>query len=101
MLRNCDLFVGLVGFLMHLARAVECPGVIVYGGRETPETTGYSCNVNLKSSPECSPCWYYSRCDFERKCLTEISVAEVVEAIRTFLEAEVPRPLGVDYAEIS
>lgn len=100
-LRDSDLFVGLVGFLMHLARAVECPAVIIYGGRETPKTTGYSCNINLATSPPCAPCWYYSHCDYDRMCLAEISAASVVEAIRRLLASKVSRPLKVDFAEIA
>jgi len=95
-LAQCDLFVGLVGFLMHLARAVECPSVIVYGGREPPEITGYSCNANLANRPPCAPCWYYSRCDFERRCLTAITPADVLAAVRAQLAAPAPRPLPAD-----
>jgi hypothetical protein len=40
-LYNARLYVGTVGFLMHLARAVECPGVIIFGGREAPWQSGY------------------------------------------------------------
>jgi len=32
---------------MHLARAVDCRAVIVYGGRERPEISGYICNKIL------------------------------------------------------
>lgn len=92
-LADCDLFVGLVGFLMHLARAVECPSVIVYGGREPPEITGYPCNVNLASAPACSPCWHYRRCDYGRRCLTDISVDHVVAAVRSAVAAPPARPL--------
>ena len=56
-LHSARAFVGLVGFLMHLARAVECPAVIVYGGREVPDLTGYSCNLNVTRQPDCAPCW--------------------------------------------
>lgn len=76
---------GLVGFLMHLARAVECPSVIIYGGRETPELSGYPCNVNLTRRPACSPCWQRARCDHDRMCLTDISADEVVVALETIL----------------
>ncbi len=92
-LTACDLFIGLVGFLMHLARAVECPAVIVYGGREPAEYTGYPCNENLADRPPCSPCWLYSRCDFERRCLTAITPETVVAAARRMLAAPPPRPL--------
>ena len=99
-LAQCDLFVGLVGFLMHLARAVECPAVIVYGGREVPEITGYSCNLNITHRPPCSPCWSYSRCDYERRCLTSITVPMVIEAIGRQLTAPAARPLHEEHAVI-
>ncbi len=95
-LAQCDLFVGLVGFLMHLARAVECPSVIVYGGREPPEITGYSCNTNISNRPPCAPCWYYSRCDFNRRCLNAITPAEVLAAVHAKLDAPSPHPLPAD-----
>jgi ADP-heptose:LPS heptosyltransferase len=100
-LAGCDLFVGLVGFLMHLARAVECPAVIVYGGREPPEITGYSCNINLASRPSCAPCWYYSRCDFERRCLTAITPEMVIQAIRRHLDLPPMRPLRADHRAVT
>jgi hypothetical protein len=95
-LADCDLFVGLVGFLMHLARAVECPAVIVYGGREPPEITGYSCNVNLADRPACAPCWQYSQCEHDRRCLTAITPEQVVAAVRIQLAAAHSRPLPAD-----
>jgi len=45
-LHHTRLYVGTVGFLMHLAKAVECPSVIVFGGREAPWQSGYICNFN-------------------------------------------------------
>jgi hypothetical protein len=76
-----QLFVGQVGFLMHLARAVDCRSVIVYGGRETPAQSGYPCNVNLYSPVACSPCWRLNTCPFERICLQMIEVDDVVQSI--------------------
>lgn len=93
-LAGCDLFVGMVGFLMHLARAVECPSVIVYGGREPPEITGYICNRHLTSRPPCAPCWQYNKCDFLRRCLTAITVPEVLAAIRDSLRRPAVHPLA-------
>jgi hypothetical protein len=85
-LANCRLFIGNVGFLMHLARAVECPSVIIFGGREAPWQSGYSCNVNLHSALPCSPCWLWNRCDYGRACMDMITVDGVIEAIKTQLE---------------
>ncbi|HEV7993050.1 MAG TPA: glycosyltransferase family 9 protein [Gemmatimonadaceae bacterium] len=88
-------FVGQVGFLMHLARAVDCRSVIVYGGRETPAQSGYPCNANLYSPVSCSPCWRLNTCPYERVCLQQITVGDVIDA----LDAQVARagaPLELD-----
>ncbi len=78
-------FLGQVGFLMHLARSVNRRSVIVYGGRELPWQSGYSCNINLATALPCSPCWRWNTCDnpIERECLQRITAEEVVLAVRT------------------
>ena len=80
-LASSQLFVGQVGFLMHLARAVDCRSVIVYGGRETPEQSGYPCNVNLYSPVACSPCWRLNSCPFDRICLDMINADDVIAGV--------------------
>jgi ADP-heptose:LPS heptosyltransferase len=79
-LANSVVFVGQVGFLMHLARAVDCRSAIVYGGRETPATTGYTANKNIIGLTPCSPCWEENKCDYNRECMNMISVEAVVGA---------------------
>lgn len=74
-------FVGLVGFLMHLARAVGTPSVIVYGGREHPSQSGYPENRNLYTPMPCGPCWLWNRCDYGRACMDQIGVGEVAAAL--------------------
>lgn len=74
-------FIGLVGFLMHLARAVDCSSIIIYGGREHPDQTGYSNNINIFSELECSPCWYWNRCDFDRQCMKLITAEHILNAV--------------------
>ena len=78
---NSTVFVGIVGFLMHLARAVDRRSVIVYGGREAPWQSGYTGNINLTGEVPCAPCWYLSKCGFGHRCMTEISVESVVSAV--------------------
>jgi Glycosyltransferase family 9 (heptosyltransferase) len=98
-LYNARLNVGYVGFLMHLARAVECPSVIVYGGREAPWQSGYVCNFNLYNAVPCAPCWRNNFCDFDRKCMREISVEHAICAIKEMLER--PRnPLTVETVSV-
>ncbi len=78
-------FLGTVGFLMHLARAVECPSVIIYGGREHSWQSGYTCNENLNSFIDCAPCWKWNDCNHNRKCMDSITPEGVLKAIRKVL----------------
>jgi ADP-heptose:LPS heptosyltransferase len=79
-LANSLVFIGLVGFVMHLARAVDCRSVIIYGGREKPALTGYVANKNLYGQVRCAPCWLRNPCEFNRKCMDMITVDQVIAA---------------------
>ena len=100
-LANSELFLGQVGFLMHLTRAVDRPAVIVYGGRELPWQSGYSCNTNLATALPCSPCWRWNACDNPdvRACMSQISVDEVVHAVRE-RAARADEPLVEDVDDV-
>jgi ADP-heptose:LPS heptosyltransferase len=89
------VFVGLEGGLMHMARAVDCRSVIIYGGRLLPSQTGYSANANLSWVGPCAPCWQRDACDFDRICLQEISSESVVTAAHRQAELY-GKPLPVD-----
>jgi hypothetical protein len=92
---QCRLYIGNVGFPMHLARAAECPAVIIFGGREAPWQSGYTANTNLHSPLPCAPCWLWNTCAFDRACMKQIEAAHVIEAARNQLAT--PRgPLAVD-----
>lgn len=80
-LAGAELFVGLVGFLMHLARAVATPAVIIYGGREKPWQSGYAEYENLVSDVPCSPCWRYDNCESQKKCMEIIYPEIVIEKV--------------------
>src|SRR5436309_2217823 len=66
------LFIGLIGFPMHMARAVGTPSVIVFGGREHPTEDGYPGNANLFTELHCSPCWLVNHCPYDRECMRRI-----------------------------
>lgn len=85
-LHQAACFIGTVGFLMHLARAVECRSVIVFGGREHAHQTGYVCNENLESFPECAPCWTWNDCDHDLVCMRAIHPDAVVRATDRVLD---------------
>jgi hypothetical protein len=94
-LKNAALLISYAGFTMHLARAVDCRAVIIYGGRETPAQTGYSAFNNLYSLVPCSPCWLLNKCDYNRMCLSAITSDDAIEAVTKEL-SKTSEPLPVD-----
>lgn len=98
---NSAIFLGQVGFLMHLTRAVDRPAVIIYGGRELPWQSGYSCNTNLTTHLPCSPCWRWNACDneIERECMRRISTDDVLTAVHERL-SHADEPLMDDTDDI-
>jgi ADP-heptose:LPS heptosyltransferase len=99
-LARSRLAVGYVGFLMHLARAVGCRGAFIFGGREHPRQSGYSCNENLFTELPCSPCWRRRSCDYDRECMQRIAAADVTAAITKIL-ARNGSPLEMDTESIA
>ncbi|MFA5549261.1 MAG: glycosyltransferase family 9 protein [Porticoccaceae bacterium] len=95
-----QLFLGGEGFLAHLARAVDTRSVVIFGGRSRASQLGYGCNINLETYPACSPCWSRHRCDWQRTCLDQIAVSEVIDALERAL-AEMDQPLAVDFATVA
>lgn len=87
------LFVGLEGFLAHLARAVDCPSVVVLGGRAPADVFGYIANQNFTSCPACAPCARRTGCPHDMQCMTSISPARVADAVRAILNCPPSRPL--------
>jgi ADP-heptose:LPS heptosyltransferase len=81
-----DALIGTSGFLAHLARAVDCRSVIIYGGREHSYQSGYTCNENIDSYVECAPCWRWNGCEFNRKCMTMIEPNQVFDRLLEVLE---------------
>ena len=94
-LSNAGVLLSHVGFMMHLARAVNCRAVIVYGGRERPDQSGYACFENIYSSVECSPCWLHNTCYYDKKCMQMISATMVENAVSKQLSLT-DTPLNID-----
>jgi len=98
-IRRSLTYVGNIGFGMHVARAVERRAVVIYGGRERPDQSGYSCNENLYTDVPCAPCWRRNACDFDRRCMRQITAADVVAAVRRAV-AGYDTPLEVDTDDV-
>lgn len=75
-------FIGLEGFLTHLARAVDCPSVVIHGGRAPAGIFDYSANTNLYGRPTCSPCGLRDGCPYSLECMTAITAETVATAVR-------------------
>jgi ADP-heptose:LPS heptosyltransferase len=95
-----EAFIGLEGFLTHLARAVDCPAVVVMGGRAPEGIFGYAANRNLYAHPECSPCTRRTGCPHAMQCMTAIAPADVLRSARELLADPPARPLAVESAVI-
>lgn len=95
-LKKAQCFVGQVGGLMHLARAVECPSVVIYGGREAPQQSGYPVNINLVGRVPCSPCWIIKKCPHDMACMDLIQPVDVVAGVRQLLAHSPARPFPAD-----
>jgi ADP-heptose:LPS heptosyltransferase len=80
-LAQARLFLGLEGFLMHLARAVDTRAVIIYGGWIHPDVSGYTTHHQLYTPLACAPCGYSNHCEFDRECMRKITPEMVAEAV--------------------
>lgn len=87
-LSHSDLFIGPDSLLMHIANGLGIPSVILFGGSRPVQCLGYDQNINLSSSPHCSPCWIhdgFETCDHQVQCMNEISKENVLDAITSLL----------------
>lgn len=92
-LAAADAFVGLEGFLTHLARAVDCPAVVILGGRAPTEIFGYRANANLSSCPACAPCARRIGCPHNMQCMATIAPETAAAAALAILRNPPARPL--------
>ena len=83
-LSSASYLIGPDSLLMHIANALNVPSIIIFGGSRPVGCFGYSENVNLRSTPECSPCWIhegYESCVHDFMCMNSISVEAVLEPL--------------------
>jgi hypothetical protein len=82
---GAQLFIGMVGLLMHVAAAVGTRSTVIFGGREHPDQSGYPENVNLFTELPCSPCWLWNTCPYDRECMRRITADDVIAAAKQML----------------
>jgi len=88
-LSKASYFIGPDSLLMHISNGLDIPSTIIFGGSRPVNCFGYPENINLSSSPECSPCWIhkgYESCGHDFMCMDSISTVEVIDSIDTLLK---------------
>jgi ADP-heptose:LPS heptosyltransferase len=86
LLSHACYFIGPDSLLMHIANGLNIPSTIIFGGSRPVDCFGYSENVNLNSSLECSPCWIhegYETCNFQIKCM-QLTTELILNSISHF-----------------
>ena len=96
-LHNSDLFVGNIGGLMHLARAVGTRSVIAYSKAEPLNLASYPCNINVLAKNSCDICGKREKdprefqCYDNYSCIKNISVEDMLKAVEKQMSPLAPR----------
>lgn len=78
------LYIGPEGGMHHAAAALGVPAVVIFGGFNSPRSTGYPWHSNLAVG---EPCGSIGPCGHCRDAMASITVERVVEAARAHLRA--------------
>lgn len=86
-IQRAKLVVCAEGGISHIARAVETPAIVIYGGFASPKWNGYEDHVNITNEKHCSFCYSPRPCDNEvhKICMKEITVEQVIRAANGLL----------------
>lgn len=86
LIRRCKVFVTTDSATMHIASSVKTPFIALFGptepGRHVPVSSG---STVIKHDIECSPC-YKPKCSKDYRCMKDITVDEVIDAVKKFLK---------------
>jgi heptosyltransferase II len=84
----CDVYLTNDSGPMHIASAVGVPTVAIFGATDDEATgpTGAHSRV-LRQPVACSPC-LLRECPIDHRCMTRVSVEQVVEAALSLVETE-------------
>ena len=90
-LYNSRCFVGSIGGLMHLAKAVGCPSVITYSSAEPLNYDSYPENISVYAPGSCNDCAHnlhdpqHEPCPYNYSCIRDIKTDAVVKAIEAMM----------------
>jgi heptosyltransferase-2 len=76
--------------VMHMAAALEVPTIAIFGPTDWNVTYPFQQNATvIRHSPECAPC-FLRECPIDHRCMTRISVDQVIAAGKELLAAGEP-----------
>lgn len=84
-LAKASLYIGPEGGMHHGAAAVGTPAVVIFGGFNTPRSTGYDWHQNITHGEPCGRTAYCPHC---KEAMAAISVDQVFEAAMKELSKE-------------
>lgn len=87
LIEECDLLLTNDSGPMHIASALGVPLVALFGSTDQKATGPYRGGVVIDKKVSCSPC-LKRKCPIDFRCMTTISVEEVVEAVEKILRKE-------------
>jgi ADP-heptose:LPS heptosyltransferase len=83
LLKQARCFLGIDSVFNHAAHGFGVRGVVLFGA-STPEIWGYAENINIYKGLKCQPCidLLQDKCH-ARRCMQQISVEEVIQALES------------------
>jgi ADP-heptose:LPS heptosyltransferase len=85
-LKNSITFIGYMSGLVHLSKAVGKRNIVLISAWEPLELGSYPDDINFYTDIDCKNCGLKVPCPINRKCMEEIAVEQVFEAVKAIFE---------------
>lgn len=84
-LKKSITFIGYIGGLAHLSKAVGKKNIVLVSAWEPLELASYPDDINFYTNTECKNCGLKTPCPINRECMSAITVEQVYEAVQSML----------------
>lgn len=84
LLSHCNALLTIDSGTMHIAAALKCPLVALFGSTCDTQTGPYGTGTVIHKHVSCSPC-FKRICPIDFKCMKQIDVEQVVSALESLL----------------
>lgn len=82
-LKNSITFIGYIGGLVHLSKAVGKKSIVLVSAWEPFELASYPDDINFYTDIDCKNCGLKIPCPINRKCMQQITVEQVFKAVKS------------------